>query len=229
MHYIVGVKRFWKTTMVQIAKQTRRTRGRPQIRPDSETRRLVIEAAQEEFRVSGYATTSMAAVAQRAAVSTRTMYRLIPTKADLLKGVISDRLERFLLAIDADSLDRLPLEQGLERILVAFGELALSEDAIWVHHIVLGETRRFPELAATFAEAVRRVGDAIAAWLHRQCQRGLIALEDVHVAAGMLRGMMIMEPQHAIMLGQQGLPEATEIAERARACARLFLEGCRHR
>jgi AcrR family transcriptional regulator len=157
------------------------------------------------------------------------MYRLIPTKADLFKGVISDRLERFLLAIDAESLDRLPLEQALERILIAFGELALSEDAIWVHRVVLGETRRFPELAATFAEAVQRRGDAIAAWLRRQCHRGLIALEDVQVASGMLRGMMIMELQHAIMLGQQALPEAAEIAERARTCARLFLEGCRHR
>ena len=215
--------------MVQIATQTRRARGRPQIRPDSETHRLVIEAAREEFRVSGYATTSMAAVAQRAGVSTKTMYRLIPTKADLFKGVIADRLERFLLAIDAAALDRLPLDQALERILIAFGQLALSEDTIWVHHIVLGEARRFPELAATFAEAVRRVGDAIAAWLRRQCQRGLIALEDPHDAAGILRGMMIMEPQHAIMLGQRAVPGAAEIAERARACAQLFLEGCRHR
>jgi AcrR family transcriptional regulator len=214
--------------MVQIAMQTRRTRGRPQLRPDGETRRLVIEAAQEEFRASGYAATCMAAVAQRAGVSTRTMYRLIPTKEDLFKGVIANRLERFLLAIDADSLDRLPLEQALERILVAFGELALSEDAIWVHRVVLGETRRFPELAATFAEAVQRVGDAIAAWLRRQCQRDLIVVEDAHVASGMLRGMMIMEPQHAIMLEQQTLPKAGEIAARAKSCALLFLEGCRH-
>lgn len=216
--------------MVQIAMQTRRTRGRPQIRPDSETRRLVIEAAREEFRASGYAATSMVAVAQRAGVSTRTMYRLIPTKADLFRSVISERLERFMLAVDADALDRLPLAQALERILIAFAELALSEDAIWVNRLLLGESRRFPELVETFYEvAVRATGGAIAGWLRRQCERGLIALEDVHDAAGMLRGMMIMEPQRAIIMEQQAPPDSGEIAARAKYCARLFLEGCRGR
>ena len=67
--------------MVEIAEQPRRPRGRPQIRPDSETHRLVIEAARQEFQANGYAATSMGAVARRAGVSTRTVYRLIPTKA----------------------------------------------------------------------------------------------------------------------------------------------------
>jgi AcrR family transcriptional regulator len=70
--------------MLQIAEQVRRTRGRPPIRSDEETRRLLIEAAAEEFQANGYAGTCMAAVAQRAGVSTKTVYRLIPNKADLL-------------------------------------------------------------------------------------------------------------------------------------------------
>ena len=39
--------------MVQIAEQTRRPRGRPQIRCDEDTRRLLIEAARQEFRAKG--------------------------------------------------------------------------------------------------------------------------------------------------------------------------------
>ena len=42
----------------------------------------------------------------------------------------------------------------------------------------------------------------------------------------MLRGMMIMEPQRAVMLGRGSLPTDAEIAARARACVRLFLRGC---
>jgi hypothetical protein len=38
---------------------------------------------------------------------------------------------------------------------------------------------------------------------------------------------MIMEPQREIMLGQRKPPGRSEIAERARYCARLFLDGCR--
>jgi hypothetical protein len=42
----------------------------------------------------------------------------------------------------------------------------------------------------------------------------------------MLRGMMILDPQRATMLGQRKPPDAEEIAARAEACARLFLTGC---
>jgi AefR-like transcriptional repressor, C-terminal domain len=66
----------------------------------------------------------------------------------------------------------------------------------------------------------------MAGWLRRQCERGLINLEDPHAAAGMLRGMMIMEPQRAVMLRQRGVLDQDEIAARAKYCARLFLVGC---
>ena len=63
-------------------------------------------------------------------------------------------------------------------------------------------------------------------WLEHHCQRGLIKLDDPQLAADMLRGMMILEPQRAAMLGQAKLPDAAQIANRARACAKLFLNGC---
>ena len=66
-------------------------------------------------------------------------------------------------------------------------------------------------------------------WLRRQCDRGLIAIEDLSAATGMLRGMMIMEPQRAVMLGQRRAPDADEVETRARHCARIFLGGCRRR
>jgi AefR-like transcriptional repressor, C-terminal domain len=66
----------------------------------------------------------------------------------------------------------------------------------------------------------------MAGWLRRQCDRGLIKLEDPQVVAGMLRGMMIMEPQRAVMLGQRIAPDHDEIVARAKQCARLFLKGC---
>jgi hypothetical protein len=46
------------------------------------------------------------------------------------------------------------------------------------------------------------------------------------MAAGMLRGMMSMDPQRAVMLGQRVIPDQDEIAARAKQCAHLFLNGC---
>jgi AcrR family transcriptional regulator len=213
--------------MLQIAEQVRRTRGRPPIRSDEETRSLLIEAAAEEFQANGYAGTSMAAVAQRAGLSTKTIYRLIPNKADLLTRVVSDRIGQFVLEIEPDALDALPLPDALERMLLAYGTLVLSERTIAMHRLVIRECDQFPEIAADFYEAaIRRANAAMARWLRRQCERGLIALEDPQVAAGMLRGMMSMDPQRAVMLGQRSAPDQEEIAERAKKCAHLFLDGC---
>src|SRR5579859_181265 len=96
-----------------------RPRGRPQLRSDDETRRLVVEAAAEEFQGKGYAGTSIADVAQRAGVSTKTLYRLIPAKDVLFGLVMTARIGRFLLEIDEEALGSLGLEAALERILAA--------------------------------------------------------------------------------------------------------------
>jgi AcrR family transcriptional regulator len=214
--------------MVEIAEQTPRRRGRPQVRCDDDTRQLLIEAARQEFQANGYEGSCINDVAQRAGVSTKTMYRLIPNKAELLQRVISDTIGRFMIDFDAKALDALPLEEAVERMLTAYGSLTLSEETIAITRLVIRESCQFPEVAATFYEAaILPTTEAMAGWLRKQCERGLIALEDPRLAAEMLRGMMIMEPQRAVMLGQQAVPGRAEIAARARRCAQLFLEGCR--
>jgi AcrR family transcriptional regulator len=213
--------------MVQIAEQTRRPRGRPPARCDEDTRRLLIDAAAAAFETKGYAATCMADVAQRAGVSTKTIYRLIPTKADLLARVVSDRIGQFILEIDADALDALSPSEGLERLLVAYGTLMLRPGTIAMHRLVIRESDQFPEVAAAFYQgAICRANEGIAGWLRRQRDRGSIKLDDPDVAAGMLRGMMAMDPQRAVMLGQRGVPGHAEIEARAKQCAQLFLSGC---
>jgi AcrR family transcriptional regulator len=214
--------------MVHNTKVAKRARGRPQVRPDEETRQLIVAAAREEFHGSGYAGASMARVAERAGVSTKTMYRLIPTKAELFQSVISDRISRFVLEMDEEHLDTLPIQQALEHILITYGNLSLDQDTVSNLRLVFAECDRFPEIAAAFSElAVRRTTQTMEEWLRRQCERGEIEIDDPTMAVGMLRGMMIMEPQRAIMLGLRAPPDHAEIARRARACARLFLDGCR--
>ena len=213
--------------MRQNTQELRRGRGRPQIRSDEETLRLIIEAARQEFPAKGYAGASMGTVAQMAGVSTKTLYRLVPTKADLFRMIVSDRIGSFMLAIDEEVLGGLDLVAALERILIAFGSLTLNEEVIGINRLVLGEGDRFPEIASTFYQgAMLRTSYAISGWLERQCAHGLITLEDPVLAAEMLRGMMIMDPQRAAMLGQRPVPGPEEIAWRARNCAEVFLKGC---
>jgi AcrR family transcriptional regulator len=206
----------------------KRCRGRPQIRPDEETLQLIVEAAAQEFQTSGYAATTMGNVAQRAGISTKTMYRLIPNKAELFKNVISDRINRFMLEIDPSALDAYDLTEALEHILIAFGSLTLHKETIALVRLVIGECDRFPELAATFHEiAVVQSNVAIARWVERQQLRGLLKVNDPTKAVSALRGMMAMDLQRTAMLGLSDAPTPEEIRDRAKFCAKLFLDGCR--
>lgn len=212
--------------MVQNNKIEKRSRGRPQVRCDEDTRNIIIEAANRQFHENGYAAASIAAIAQEAGVSTKTLYRLFPTKADVFSDLISDRIARFLLALDVGTLATTDLRQGLERMLTAYGMLTLSDDTITITRLVIGESDRFPEIAASFYEqAIVKTNNLMEDWLRKQADRGALALADPHAACGMLRGMMVMEPQRAAMLRQKPAPRIEEIAARARMCADLFLRG----
>jgi len=206
----------------------RRPRGRPQVRPDDETLGVILDAARDEFLSRSFGDVSMASVAQHAGVSTKTMYRLVPTKADLFRKVVSARIGQFILELDIEALEAIEPAEALTRILTIYAGLTFSVDATAMYRVALTERDRFPEIATFFYEnAIGPAGQILEAWLRRQCELGVLKLNDPRLASGMLRGMMAMEPQRAALLGQRPLPDAAEIAARAGACAELFLNGCR--
>src|SRR6476620_12733508 len=106
--------------------QDKRCRGRPQVRPDDETRRMIYEAARHEFAGSGYAATSIETVARRAGVSTKTLYRLIPNKAALFECMVSDRIDRFIYEVNLHAADHTDIEPALTAALSACAELRLT-------------------------------------------------------------------------------------------------------
>src|SRR3984885_13844717 len=207
--------------------QDKRCRGRPQVRPDDETRGVIYEAARHEFAASGYAATSMETVARRAGVSTKTLYRLIPNKASLFEGMVSDRLDRFLSVVNLHAADHTDIEQALFAALMACADLALDEEVIALQRMVLQEAGKFCDIAGTFYKnAIQRTAAALANWLRVQQARGLIALDDVDEAAGMLLGMVTSAPRRAAIFGHVALPSRSQIEARVRTCAALFLRGC---
>ncbi len=207
--------------------QDRRCRGRPQVRPDHETRRIIYEAARHEFAGSGYAATSMESVARRAGVSTKTLYRLIPNKASLFEGMVSDRLDRFISEVNLHAADHTDLEEALRTALMACADLALDEEVIALQRMLLQEAGKFSDVAGMFyTNAIERTAAALADWLRAQQTRGLIALDDVDEAAGMLLGMVASAPRRAALFGGLPLPSRSQIEARVRTCAALFLRGC---
>jgi AcrR family transcriptional regulator len=207
--------------------QNRRCRGRPQVRPDDETRQIIYEAARREFAGSGYAATSMGAVARRAGVSTKTLYRLVPNKASLFDSMVSDRLDRFVSSINLHAIGHANIDDALHAALMICAELTLEEEVIALQRMVLQEAGKFSDVARMFyTNAIQRTSVALAGWLRVQQARGLIDLDDTDEAAGMLLGMVASAPRRAAMLGGVPLPSRSQIEARVRRCAALFLRGC---
>ena len=206
--------------------EDKRCRGRPQLRPDEETRAIIYEAARQEFADSGFAATSMEAVAKRAGVSTKTLYRLVPNKAALFEGMVSDRLERFLSTVNLQSSGRADIEDALAAALLACADLVLDPEVVALQRIILQESCRFPEIATTFyKKGIERSQAALADWLRAQQKRGLISLDNADEAAGMLLGMVASAPRRAAVFGGIALPSRQQIEQRVRTCAALFLRG----
>jgi AcrR family transcriptional regulator len=205
-------------------------RGRPQLRPDSETRRIIYDAARHEFAGAGYAATSIEAVARRAGISTKTLYRLIPNKAALFEGMVTDRLERFLADVKLNVSEQLDIEDALHAALMACANLTLDKEVIALQRIVLQEATPFSDIAGAFyRNGIQPTVAALADWLRLQQQRGLIVLDDVDEAAGMLIGMVVSAPQRAALFANLPLPSKRQIEARVRRCAALFLRGCQLR
>ncbi|MGC2083827.1 MAG: TetR/AcrR family transcriptional regulator [Bradyrhizobium sp.] len=206
----------------------RRCRGRPQLRSDDETRQIIYEAARHEFAANGFAATSTEKVARRAGVSTKTLYRLIPSKTELFEGMVSDRLDRFLADVNLRTAARYDdIEQALTAALLACMDLVLDPEVVALQRIVLQETGNTSLARTYYKDGILRTATTLASWLKRQVKQGLIQLDDPDEVAGMLIGMVASSPQRATVYGGLPLPARAEIEKRVATCARLFLRGCR--
>jgi AcrR family transcriptional regulator len=206
--------------------EVRRGRGRPQARCDEDTRAVIMEAAHREFASYGYATTSMESVARRAGVSTKTLYRLIPTKAALFEAMITERIDRFASVIRLRACDGRDVKAALRGALIVCGELVLDGEVIALQRLILADSEKFPEIAETFYhKAIRRTERTLAVWLQAQHERGLIRIDDAEATAGMLLGMLVYQPQRAVLFARAAPPDREQLERRADAVAELFLRG----
>jgi AcrR family transcriptional regulator len=212
----------------RITSTERRCRGRPQLRPDDETRQIIYQAARHEFAASGYAATSTETVARRAGVSTKTLYRLIPNKAALFEAMVASRLDGLLSDVNLQAADDVDFETALNAALLACANLSLDPEVVALQRTVLQEANQFSDLAATFyRNGIARLIAALSGWLRVQIERGQIKLDNPEETAGMLIGMIASAPQRAAIYGGIPLPSPSEIERRVKTCASLFLRGYR--
>lgn len=200
--------------------------GRP-TRAEAERRHQVLLAtAFRLFREKGWDGASIDEISRQSGVAKTFIYARYPDKAALFVGAI----ERLM----SDAIGTLhvpdPLPEDVADGLFAFGrrllDLVLRPEAIEFRRQFFAEANRFPSLAKAFV-ARNPVVDLIVAMLNRYADRGVVAFDDVRMAAEHFAILVVGIPRTLAMLVGREPPADEE--RRLRAAVRLFLDGCRPR
>jgi AcrR family transcriptional regulator len=108
-------------------------------------RQAFLQAARDVFLEQGYEAASVNDVVRRAGGSLATLYAQFGNKEGLFLAVTQDQHDRFVRAITPDSVDHLPLEEGLRAIGEHYARAILEPDNLAFFRIIVGEGRKFPE------------------------------------------------------------------------------------
>lgn len=166
----------------------------------TDCRSRLIQAATEVFISEGYRA-SVERVAVRAGVARQTLYNHFPSKADLFGEVIKQVTAALLVALDSGTQG---LRERLLRFGIAFRNKALSVEGLGFYRALIAETKRFPELAATFyrtgpAQTAARLRDV----LQQAIDRGELRPVDADFAATTLLSMLVgAERSHYLLSGE---------------------------
>jgi AcrR family transcriptional regulator len=156
-------------------------RGRPR---STAADLAIVHATIDILLKDGYDGLTMAGVAQRAGVSTATLYRRYESKVDLVVGCITTLKEEAHQPIDTGSL------AGDIRALVLDGCVAFTSESVGLMKALIGEVQRNPELGEAVRERiVAQRTDPGHHLIERAVERGEIAAPaDPELALQMIMG-----------------------------------------
>jgi AcrR family transcriptional regulator len=164
----------------------------------------------------------------RAGVSKRTFYARFNDKPAVFEAVLHRIVESLRPPSNVPLVEGKDIAAILRRLASIILDAAIAPQAIALHRLIVGESARFPKVAAAVnRNAASEEGAAfIAELLKREIQAGRIKLDDPHFAAQHFLQLVITIPQRAAMGLGAPMSEAQLRAWPARVVT-LFLEGCR--
>jgi TetR/AcrR family transcriptional regulator, mexJK operon transcriptional repressor len=201
--------------------------GRPSRTQSKEIRERILDAATHLFLTLGYGATSIEAVARRARISKRTFYHRFDDKPALFAAVVHRIIDRVRPPADVPLIHGGNLQEVLRRLAGLILRGALAEQAIALHRLIVGESARFPQLAAVVAGEVTTDGlRLIAGLLELEARAGNLNLDNPAFAAEEFLHLVIGVPQRRAMgFGAPMTP--VELDAWASNAVNLFLNGCR--
>lgn len=166
-------------------------------------RRAILDAARAEFLRSGFAGTSMDAVAAAAGVSKQTIYKQFDDKERLFTDIVSGDIEEAEQRTRA-LVDALPQSEDVERDLRDLARRHVSDvlqpHLVQLRRLVIAEADRFPGLARTwYARGPERAATTLAERFSELAARGHLRMDDPLLAAQHFNWLVLSIPLNQAM------------------------------
>ena len=198
-----------------------RSRGRPSA-PEGELRAAAVEATLALLLTQGYTATTVDAVAKRAGMAKKTLYRFAENRDALVTQAIASWTDAFAPVFEQDAQRATELPTLLSQGLQAIARQVLSEQAVGMFRLLQSEFPGREDLLAAYQRnGIERGRTIVADWLQRQQRRGWLRELDCVQTSDLLLAMVIAEPLRQMALGL--LPPGSDIDTRIAAALALVL------
>ena len=156
----------------------------------AEKRAAAMDAAIKLFLTNGYDQTTLESVARSAGISSATVYKHFPTKAELFGGIMARLWEN-----EPDDLPRMPPpgnpREGLLAIGRAYARLLSHDQTVSLFRVVTAEAPRFPELGQELYERGKKPYlDRLRVYLEAEIEAGTLRIGDIPLAKRQFLGMI---------------------------------------
>ncbi len=200
----------------------------PAVDEESAKRRQIIEGARAVFLAQGFDAASMNDIARAAGVSKGTLYVYFRHKEDLFEAIVEQECDAQAEGIfDFDPNDH-EVDAVLRRLGVAYVKFLCRPEKASAIRTVIAIADRMPDLGRKFYESGPARGMArLASYLAAQVDAGVLAIDDIEVAAGQLMESyqaMLFKP---MVFNFAPAPSAQQIERVVEVAVKAFLAAYR--
>ena len=202
----------------------------PQMADDNAKRRQIVEGARRIFLAQGFDAASMNDIAKAAGVSKGTLYVYFQNKEQLFEAIVHEECQVHAeRTFDLDPAD--PDVAGvLQRLGTAYIEFLCRPAKASALRTVIAIADRMPEIGKVFYETGPAVGIArLAAYLHAQCDAGVLAIDDVEIAAAQFLDACQATLFKPVLFNFREAPELARIEYAVGVAVKTFLAAYRAR
>lgn len=201
---------------------TSRPRGRP-ARPEHEMGEAAVAAATWLLLNEGYAATTMEAVAKRAGLAKKSLYRLAANREDLVALVVRSWTDEFKPELATEVRSQADVLPALAEILRVIAARVLSADAVGLFRLLTTDFPSKADLLEVYERnGIERGRRMLCDWLKRQRKNGLLQLKEPEAVCDLMLSMVIAEPLRQMALGVTPPVPSWDPAQRIEAALRLM-------